>query len=61
MKPAEQTPTSIMVLMEILQDLLPPGVVNVVTGLGLEAGKAVAESTKIAKLAFTGETSTGKV
>jgi len=50
-----------MVLMEILQDLLPPGVVNVVTGLGLEAGKAVAESTKIAKLAFTGETSTGKV
>jgi len=60
-KPAEQTPTSIMVLMEILQDLLPPGVVNVVTGLGLEAGKAVAESTKIAKLAFTGETSTGKI
>jgi aldehyde dehydrogenase len=58
-KPAEQTPTSIMVLMELIGDLLPPGVVNVVTGMGLEAGKPLAESKRIAKIAFTGETTTG--
>jgi len=58
-KPAEQTPTSIMVLMELIGDLLPPGVLNVVTGFGLEAGKPLAESTRIAKIAFTGETTTG--
>lgn len=60
-KPAEQTPTSIMVLMEILQDILPPGVLNVVTGFGVEAGKPLATSTRVAKVAFTGETTTGKL
>jgi aldehyde dehydrogenase len=58
-KPAEQTPTSIMVLMELLADVIPPGVVNIVTGFGKEAGKALAESTRVAKLAFTGSTATG--
>ena len=58
-KPAEQTPTSIMVLMDLIKDLLPPGVVNVVTGYGKEAGKALAESDRVAKLAFTGSTATG--
>lgn len=60
-KPAEQTPTSIMVLMELIQDVLPPGVLNVVTGFGLEAGKPLATSKRIAKVAFTGETTTGKL
>jgi aldehyde dehydrogenase len=60
-KPAEQTPLSIMLLMEIIADILPPGVVNVVHGYGPEAGKALATSPRIGKLTFTGETSTGKL
>ncbi|MEL6215254.1 MAG: aldehyde dehydrogenase, partial [Pseudomonadota bacterium] len=61
LKPAEQTPASILVLMEMLADLLPAGVVNVVNGFGLEAGKPLASSTRIAKIAFTGETTTGRL
>ncbi|CAI9404225.1 Aldehyde dehydrogenase [Pleomorphomonas sp. T1.2MG-36] len=61
LKPAEQTPASILVLMEIIGDLLPPGVLNVVNGFGLEAGKPLASSKRVAKIAFTGETSTGKL
>lgn len=60
-KPAEQTPTSIMCLLELIDGILPPGVLNVVTGFGLEAGKPLATSTRIAKVAFTGETTTGKL
>jgi aldehyde dehydrogenase len=60
-KPAEQTPASIMVLMELIADLLPAGVVNVVEGFGLEAGKPLASSRRIAKIAFTGETTTGRL
>lgn len=59
LKPAEQTPTSIMVLMELIKDVLPPGVLNVVTGYGNEAGAALAQSKRIAKIAFTGSTDTG--
>jgi aldehyde dehydrogenase len=59
-KPAEQTPASIMVLMEVIGDLLPKGVVNVVEGFGLEAGKPLALSNRVAKVAFTGET-TGRL
>ncbi|EKO3986697.1 aldehyde dehydrogenase family protein [Vibrio fluvialis] len=59
LKPAEQTPTSILVLMETIGDLLPPGVVNVVNGYGAEAGQALAASNRIAKLAFTGSTDVG--
>ena len=61
LKPAEQTPASIMVLMELIGDLLPAGVVNIVNGYGLEAGKPLASSTRIAKIAFTGETTTGRM
>ncbi|QIK82541.1 aldehyde dehydrogenase family protein [Sanguibacter sp. HDW7] len=61
LKPAEQTPVSILVLMELLADILPPGVVNVVNGFGLEAGKPLASSTRIRKIAFTGETTTGRL
>ncbi|GMG82447.1 aldehyde dehydrogenase family protein [Paralimibaculum aggregatum] len=61
LKPAEQTPASIMVLMELIADLLPPGVINVVNGFGLEAGKPLATSPRIAKVAFTGETTTGRL
>jgi aldehyde dehydrogenase len=61
MKPAEQTPASIMVLMELIADLLPPGVLNIVNGFGLEAGKPLASSKRIAKIAFTGETGTGRL
>ncbi|MFZ6665806.1 aldehyde dehydrogenase family protein [Peijinzhouia sedimentorum] len=60
-KPAEQTPTSIMVLMELIGDIVPPGVLNVVTGFGLEAGKPLAQSPRVAKVAFTGETTTGRL
>lgn len=60
-KAAEQTPTSIMVLMELLQDVLPAGVVNVINGYGIEAGKPLATSPRIAKVAFTGETTTGRL
>ncbi len=61
LKPAEQTPVSILVLMELIADLLPPGVLNVVNGFGLEAGKPLASSPRIAKIAFTGETTTGRL
>jgi len=61
LKPAEQTPMSVMALMDIIGDLLPPGVLNVVNGYGLEAGKPLAQSPRIAKIAFTGETSTGRL
>jgi aldehyde dehydrogenase len=60
-KPAEQTPTSIMCLMELIDGILPPGVLNVVTGFGLEAGKPLASSPRINKVAFTGETTTGQL
>jgi len=60
-KPAEQTPVSILVLMELIGDLLPPGVVNIVNGFGLEAGKPLASSNRIGKIAFTGETTTGRL
>lgn len=60
-KPAEQTPTSIMVLMELIGDVLPPGVLNIVTGFGPEAGKALATSSRVAKVSFTGETTTGRM
>ena len=61
LKPAEQTPASIMILMELIGDLLPKGVVNVVSGYGLEAGKPLASSKRIKKIAFTGETTTGRL
>jgi len=61
MKPAEQTPASILLLMELIADLLPPGVVNVVNGFGVEAGKPLASSPRIRKIAFTGETTTGRL
>jgi len=60
LKPAEQTPTSIMVMMELIKDVLPPGVLNVVSGYGSEAGHALAHSKGIAKLGFTGSTGTGQ-
>ncbi|PWJ25296.1 aldehyde dehydrogenase [Branchiibius hedensis] len=60
-KPAEQTPASIMLLMELIGDLLPAGVVNVVNGFGVEAGKPLASSKRIRKIAFTGETTTGRL
>jgi len=60
-KPAEQTPTSIMVLMELVGDLLPKGVLNIVSGFGPEAGKPLATSPRINKVAFTGETTTGRL
>ncbi|KAF1719910.1 aldehyde dehydrogenase [Pseudoxanthomonas wuyuanensis] len=61
LKPAEQTPASILVLLEVIGDLLPPGVLNVVNGFGLEAGKPLASSNRITKIAFTGETTTGRL
>jgi aldehyde dehydrogenase len=61
LKPAEQTPASILVVMELIADLLPPGVVNIVNGYGLEAGKPLASSNRVAKVAFTGETTTGRL
>ncbi|MBB4402368.1 MULTISPECIES: aldehyde dehydrogenase [Rhizobium/Agrobacterium group] len=60
LKPAEQTPASILIVMELIEDLLPPGVLNIVNGTGLEAGKPLAQSNRIAKIAFTGSTSVGK-
>ena len=60
MKPAEQTPAAIMVLAEIIGDLLPPGVLNIVNGYGAEAGAALVSSDRIAKIAFTGSTVTGR-
>jgi len=61
LKPAEQTPASILLLMGLIADLLPPGVVNVVNGFGVEAGKPLASSPRVAKVAFTGETTTGRL
>ena len=61
LKPAEQTPASILVVAELIADLLPPGVLNIVSGYGLEAGKPLASSPRIAKIAFTGETTTGRL
>ncbi len=61
LKPAEQTPVSILVLMEALEDLLPAGVINVVNGFGPEAGKPLATHPDIRKVAFTGETTTGRL
>jgi len=61
MKPAEQTPMSIMVLMDVIGDVLPAGVLNVVNGFGVEAGKPLAQNKRIAKISFTGETTTGRL
>jgi len=61
LKPAEQTPVGIMILAEMIQDILPPGVLNIVNGFGLEAGKPLASSPRIKKVAFTGETTTGQL
>jgi len=61
LKPAEQTPASILVWAELVGDLLPPGVLNIVNGFGLEAGKPLASSSRVAKIAFTGETTTGRL
>ncbi|GJF08360.1 aldehyde dehydrogenase [Mycolicibacterium cyprinidarum] len=61
LKPAEQTPASILYLLEVIGDLLPAGVLNVVNGFGVEAGKPLASSNRIAKIAFTGETTTGRL
>ncbi|WP_111508425.1 aldehyde dehydrogenase [Mycobacterium kyogaense] len=61
LKPAEQTPASILYLFEVIGDLLPAGVVNIVNGFGVEAGKPLASSNRISKIAFTGETTTGRL
>ena len=61
LKPAEQTPASVMYLVSLIADLLPAGVLNVVNGFGVEAGKPLASSNRIAKIAFTGETTTGRL
>ncbi|HWC80006.1 MAG TPA: aldehyde dehydrogenase family protein [Pseudonocardiaceae bacterium] len=61
LKPAEQTPASIHVLLDLVADLLPPGVLNVVNGFGVEAGKPLASNKRIRKIAFTGETTTGRL
>ncbi|MEC9102545.1 MAG: aldehyde dehydrogenase [Pseudomonadota bacterium] len=61
LKPAEQTPAAIMVLMECIVDLLPAGVLNIVNGMGPEVGGPLAESPRIAKIAFTGSTETGRI
>jgi aldehyde dehydrogenase/alcohol dehydrogenase len=61
LKPAEQTPASILYLMSLIADLLPAGVLNIVNGFGVEAGKPLASSNRIRKIAFTGETTTGRL
>ncbi|MFI2370715.1 aldehyde dehydrogenase [Streptomyces sp. NPDC018833] len=61
LKPAEQTPASIHVWLSVVADLLPPGVLNIVNGFGVEAGKPLASSPRVAKIAFTGETTTGRL
>ena len=61
LKPAEQTPVSVLVMMEMIADLLPPGVVNILNGYGEEIGQALASSTRIAKIAFTGSTAVGRI
>ena len=61
LKPAEQTPVGILEVMKLVGDLLPAGVLNVVNGFGVEAGKPLASSPRVAKVAFTGETTTGRL
>jgi aldehyde dehydrogenase len=61
LKPAESTPISIMVMMELIGDILPPGVVNIVNGFGAELGRALVTNKKVAKAAFTGSTTTGRL
>ncbi len=61
LKPAEQTPVGILILMELIEGVLPAGVLNVVNGFGIEAGKPLASSPRINKVAFTGETTTGQL
>ncbi|MBQ0138244.1 MAG: aldehyde dehydrogenase family protein [Kurthia sp.] len=61
LKPAEQTPASILYLMELIQDIVPPGVINIVNGFGAEVGKALATNKRIAKIAFTGSTAVGRL
>jgi aldehyde dehydrogenase len=61
LKPAEQTPMAIMVLMDLIKDIMPKGILNVINGFGIEAGKPLATSKRIAKVAFTGETGTGRM
>ncbi|MGB4137709.1 MAG: aldehyde dehydrogenase family protein, partial [Microbacterium sp.] len=61
MKPAEQTPASILLLFDLIGDLLPAGVVNIVNGFGIEAGAPLAQHKRIRKVAFTGETTTGRL
>ena len=61
MKPAEQTPVGILIFMDLIKDILPAGVINIVTGFGPEAGKPLASSPRVAKVAFTGETTTGRL
>jgi aldehyde dehydrogenase len=61
LKPAEQTPASILILAELIQDLLPAGVLNIVNGFGVECGKPLASNPRIRKIAFTGETTTGRL
>ncbi|MYX31065.1 aldehyde dehydrogenase family protein [Streptomyces sp. SID8381] len=60
-KPAEQTPVSLLKVIELIADLLPAGVINVVNGFGVEAGKPLASSPRVGKIAFTGETTTGRL
>ncbi|MBO2536365.1 acetaldehyde dehydrogenase ExaC [Rummeliibacillus suwonensis] len=61
LKPAEQTPVSIMVVLELIQDILPAGVLNVVNGFGVEVGKPLATNPRISKIAFTGSTAVGRL
>jgi aldehyde dehydrogenase len=61
LKPAESTPISIMVMMELIGDLLPPGVINIVNGFGAELGRALVTNKKVSKAAFTGSTTTGRL
>jgi len=61
LKPAEQTPLGILIVMDLIGDLLPPGTLNVINGFGLECGKPLAQNRRINKIAFTGETSTGRL
>jgi aldehyde dehydrogenase len=61
LKPAEQTPASIHFLMNLIKDVIPAGVLNIVNGFGVEAGKPLASSKRVAKVAFTGETTTGRL
>ena len=61
LKPAEQTPSTILLFTELIADILPPGVLNIVNGFGIEAGKPLASSHRVGKVAFTGETTTGRL